>query len=222
MNAESLANVTALPQPDPSSGIATITGVDVDERELSLVHQGRQLRGRRAASCLLEPGVGDRVWVVCEARECFITAVLERRDDAAPKRLSLDGDVELHAVGGALRLHGQTGVALDSPASVSIATDALRVGARTGELAFGELRAVAREVVATLARVTRVGQLLELFVDTVTQRSRHSVRAIEELDSTTARNVAISAQDTMRLAAKDAVVTGERLVKMDAEQIHLG
>jgi hypothetical protein len=221
MNAESLANVTALPQPEPRSGMATITGAHTGP-DFSLVHHGRELRARKAVSCLLEPVVGDRVWMVREGHECFITAVLERRDEVAPNRLSLDGDVELHAAGGSLRLHGEAGVALDSPTSVSVATDALRVGARTGEFAFAELRAVAREVVATLARVTHVGQLFELFVDKVTQRSHHSVRAIEQLDHTTAGTVSIDAQDTMRLAAKDAVITGERLVKMDGEQIHLG
>ena len=52
--------------------------------------------------------------------------------------------------------------------------------------------------------------------------SRQRVRTIEDLDHTVARNVDVRAQESMQLSAKDALVNGERLVKMNADQIHLG
>ena len=213
MNAE-LANVTPLPSPGPSSGIATIARrQDEAGVGLTIVFGDRELLARRAVSCLVEPIVDDRVWVVSEGGEYFVTAVLTREADA---------DVELRATTGALRLRGEKGVEIESPQLVQVTADTLRVVAKTSEVGFGKLRAYASEVVATLARVTRIGEVLELYVDRVIQRSRQSVRTIEDLDHTVARNVDVRAQESMQLSAKDALVNGERLVKMNADQIHLG
>jgi len=51
---------------------------------------------RRAASCLLEPCVGDRVALLSSPRgECWVIAVLERAEPASVAALSVDGDLAL-------------------------------------------------------------------------------------------------------------------------------
>ncbi|MCA9712178.1 MAG: DUF3540 domain-containing protein, partial [Myxococcales bacterium] len=67
MHAPKLDNVTPLPAA-PYQGLATITrehpdgGLWIEGEPSAGPREG--LVARRAASCLLEPAVGDRVWVV--------------------------------------------------------------------------------------------------------------------------------------------------------------
>ena len=65
----------------------------------------RVVRAQRAASCLLVPCTNDRV-LLSEADSSFVLSVLERtgEEDA---QLTIDGDAELSARGGRLRLQGK-------------------------------------------------------------------------------------------------------------------
>ena len=218
MNAEDLDNVTPLPRPaaapeGASAGIAIVRIAEGDGR-FRVERQGQLLAARRAASCLLEPSPGDRVWIVGEAGEHFVSAVLERGDaTTTATKLSVPGK---------LVLEGGEGVELNSPDHVGITSDSVRVQAREGQVVFGELRAIARQVHAALRRVTRVGEVLELLVDKVVQRSRYSHRAIEAIDHVSAGNIEYRASELMHLHAHDALINGEQLVKVDGDQIHLG
>ena len=55
-----------------------------------------------------------------------------------------------------------------------------------------------------------------------TQRSQHSVRAIEGVDSTRAGALDLRAEGRATIQASHALVNGKDLVKMDGGQIHLG
>lgn len=223
MHAHDRDHAAPLPLPvAPYQGLATL--VDAGEAEGTwIAEDGRQRREvRRAASCLLAPAVGDRVWVVGEATgRLYVIAVLERAEASAAASLAFPGDVTVTA-GGRLTLAAQGGLDLASPAAVGVSAGELHVQARTGHAAVEELSLFARTVFASLAKVTRVGQVLELFVDRVTQRSKHSVRVIEELDHTRAETIDYRAAKTAHVRAEHALVDGKELVKLDGGQIHLG
>lgn len=226
MNAEEFDNVTPLartaqPSDSPVTGIAIVHAAD-PRGGWRVERRGQRLHARRAASCLLEPSAGDRVWLVGEAGEHFISAVLERADPQAATELSVTGDLSLRSSTGKLDLAGARGVELSSPDHVGITSDVVRVQAREGQVVFGELRAIARQVHAALTRVTRVGEVLELLVDKVVQRSRYSHRVIEAIDHTQAGNIEYHAREVMHLHAHDALINGEQLVKVEGDQIHLG
>ncbi len=219
MHAPKLDNVTPLPAV-PFQGVATIVrehaegGFWLDDGREGLV-------ARRAASCLLQPGVGDRVWVVGEAgREHYVIAVLERGSEG-PAVCSLPGDAALRAEG-TLTVAGGTGLRLTTPQGMGVSANELSVQAGRGRAVLGELSVVARSMFASLDKVTRVGRVLELFVDRVMQRSAHSVRVIEGLDRTDAQTLDLRASDDAHIQATHALVNGKNLVKMDGGQIHLG
>ena len=181
----------------------------------------RELRAERAASCMLAPEQGDQVWVAGDGEHgIFVLAVLVRAN-SGPTTLSVEGDLEI-AASGALRLHAESGVDLDTPGRLALNSDNLEVQAREGHLSFVSLRAVAREVFASLTRVTRVGKLLELLVDTVTQRSNNSYRAIAGVEHVQAKLINQEASADLHLSASRALINGEDIVKMDGGQIHLG
>lgn len=224
MHAHDLDRITPLPLPSAPSGVQGVALVVGEEPGSGWwVEHGRQRRlARRAASCLLAPGVGDRVWVVGEpTQDLYVIAVLERAEAEAPATLAFEGDVALSARG-RLTLAGGEGMDLHTPQGLGVSADELHVHARTGRAAFEELSVLARRVFASLLRVTRVGEVLELLVDRVVQRSKLSVRAIEGVDRTRAQTIELQAEGAAHVQATHALVNGTELVKMDGGQIHLG
>lgn len=223
MPAPKLDNVTPLPSSPAAAGVATVLG-EHPEGGYRLDHGGHERLATRATSCLIAPAVGDRVWVVGEGGQRWILAVLER--DAAARGpvstvVDLPGDATVRAAG-TLTLAGCGGMALTSPQGMDVSADELRVQARRGRAALGELSLVARTLFSSVKKVTRVGEVLELLVDRVTQRSTHSVRVIEGLDRTQAETLELRATGDAHLQATHAMINGKDLVKMDGGQIHLG
>jgi hypothetical protein len=219
MHAHDLDHVSTLPIA-PYQAIATVVE---EEPKGWWLDDGRQRRlARRAASCLLAPAVGDRVWAVGEpAGSVYVIAVLERARPAAPATLAFEGDVAVTA-GGHMTFVASEGLDLATPGGLGMSADELHLQARRGRVALQDLSVVARSVFASLARVTHVGEALELLVDRVTQRSKHSVRAIEGLDHTQAQTIDYRAQGTAQIQAEHALINGKELVKLDGGQIHLG
>lgn len=218
MHAHHLDNVTPLPSPAPPSGtVATVERLGDDDR----MHLSNGFQARRAASCLLPPAVGDRVWVVAEREdEGWVLAVLERAEGTATT-LAVPGDLSVRAEG-RLTLGGGQGVDVATPETLRLQGEAVQVQAGTAHVALRELTVLARTVFASLAKVTRVGRVLELLVERVTQRSQHSVRAIEGVDATRAGAIDLRADGRANIQASHALVNGKDLVKMDGGQIHLG
>jgi Protein of unknown function (DUF3540) len=54
------------------------------------------------------------------------------------------------------------------------------------------------------------------------QRVARSYREVEETDQVKAGQIDYTADTSLQLHAKYALVTADQLVKMDAEQIHIG
>ncbi len=211
--------VTPLPVA-PHQGMATVLGEHPDGGWM--IDGGPAPRvAQRAASCLLAPVAGDRVWVVGETGgSLYVLAVLERAQGATAT-LAFEGDLSIAAAGRMTLGSGQD-MQLHTAGSLGVGADQLQVQARSGRAVFQELSVIARSVFASLCTVTRVGKVLELLVDRVTQRSQHSMRAIEGLDHTQAGQVDIQAETTAHVQATHALVNGKELVKMDGGQIHLG
>jgi hypothetical protein len=117
---------------------------------------------------------------------------------------------------------GGRGLQLTTPQGMGVRADELDVQARKGTAAIEDLSLIARSVFASLSRVTRIGKVLELFVDRFVQRSTHSVRSIDGLDRTQAQSIDYRADGDAHIQATHALVNGKNLVKMDGGQIHLG
>lgn len=214
-----LDNVTSLP-PSPHQGTALVVrehpegGFELDEGR-------RRIVARRAASCLLAPAAGDRVWVVGDAASGFYVIAVLERGEQAPAVVALPGDATIRAEG-TLTMAGGRGLQVTTPHGLGVSAGELDVQANKGTAVVEELSLIARSVFASLTRVTRVGKVLELFVDRFVQRSTHSVRSIEGLDRTQAQSIDYRADGDAHIQATHALVNGKNLVKMDGGQIHLG
>lgn len=187
---------------DARQGMARITGNIGDTWLLD----GIDGPARRAASCHLRPGEGDRVWFVREGDACFITAVLERAQPQSPKVLDLGEDASLHA-SGTLEVH---------------AGDQLRVRASRATAAIQSISWFAKSAVSHVAKRTMVGSVLEHVVDRFTSHTKTSRRTVEGLDQLQAGDVDHRATSTLSLGGEHTMLKGRALIKADGDQIHIG
>ncbi len=195
-------NLDLSPRTETRQGMARITGHIKDTWLLD----GIDGPARRAASCHLRPGVGDRIWFVREGDDCFITAVLERAAPTSPRTLDLGNDVRLHATG-TLEVH---------------ATDELRVRTSRATAAVQHISVFAKTAVSHIAKRTLVGSVLEHVVDHFTSHTKTSQRSVEGLDQLQARDIDHRAESTLSLGGEHTMLKGRALIKADGDQIHIG
>jgi len=197
----------------PVQAIGELTGFDTAGSATVRTEFG-EFPARKAASCLLEPRSGDRVLVCGPTLEsAWIIAVLERREPG-PARLAFDGDAELAVTGGSLNLRAERTLGLES--------GTLKLRAREGVALIDRCHWVGRECAALVGRLRLTGNLLETFVDRITQFAKQSLRSVEEMDQVRSGVVDYQAEKTMNLRGRELLATAEELVKVDGGQIHLG
>lgn len=177
---------------------------------------------RRAFSCLVEPAEGDRVLVaVSDAGAAWVLAVLERTADG-PTVLRNEGDLQLRVDEGRLSLSATEGVDVVTPQTLKLLGKAVEMTAREGKAVIDKLALFGEEGHLDVKRVKGFFDLFDSVAERVSQRVQRSYRFVEELDVTRAKQVDVRAEDNVSVRGKNTLVSAELLVKMDAEQIHLG
>ncbi|MCL2345479.1 MAG: DUF3540 domain-containing protein [Desulfobulbus sp.] len=193
------------------------TGIVVSQSRadgLYTVESGRGVFAlRRAASCLLAPEVGDRIWFCGDLTGgLYATAVLERGSDAN-SRVCLPAGSRIEVEQGALILRADT-----------LRLESRTLAAHTGEavLAAKKLTGVGQEAVLSFTKIKVIGELLESFAERLIQFARWSQRTVDGPDQVRSRQIDYRAEQTMQLSAQNFIADASNLVKMDGEQIHLG
>lgn len=169
---------------------------------------------RRAASCLLAPEVGDRVWFCGDLTQgLYATAVLEQGNDQ-PRRVCLPAGSSIEAEqGGALTLRAD---------HLHFAATELAVQTEEAILSTKKLTGVGQEAVWSFSKIKVISELLESFADRVIQFARWSQRTVEGLDQLRSRQIDHRAEQTMQLSAQHLIADAKKLVKIDGDQIHFG
>lgn len=172
-----------------------------------------QRSGRRAASCLLEPRVGDSVACMEVApKELWILAVLQR-EGSQTHVLRLSGDTRVQVDDGALTF---------AAPRLALHGDQLEVRAREGRMAVESAELVGRHLRVVGSVVKLVGSVLSTVMDRVSHYSRHYVRTTDGTDRVAATHLECEAKQLLRLSGEHTLVNGEKLVKTRGGQIHFG
>ena len=170
---------------------------------------------RRAAGCLLDPQVNDRV-LVCldEAGPGYVLSVLERGEAAgAPSRLSFPGDVTLAAPEGSVRLAARE--------SLDLSGRKMRINAHEAEARIEVFYMIGRFWHAQIERAKTVGHTLDSIFHRLVSRLNSSYRYIEDHEEVQAASKRYLIDGTMTIQTRNTVHTAEEHIKIDADQIHL-
>lgn len=205
------------PVPGPAE---TARVLDRTDDGLLVAYAGAVRPARVALSCLVQPEPGDLALVAATGAGLFVLALLER-PAPAPLRLILGAEAEIAATG-TLTLLGGHGLTLTSPGQVALTADTIEMQSRGARLLIDELAHVGRAVTAQVGKLRLVGEVAETLVDRLLTRARRSFRFIAEGEHLRARDIDHRAEETVQLRGRTAFVTADTLVKVDADQIHMG
>ena len=173
-----------------------------------------RFQARRAASCLLEPAVGDRVLLSLSDRECFILAILTREaGDREEVRLTVPGDLTVAAPNGSVRIA--------SGRETSLTSEKISLKAVEGQASFKTFSLISKIFSGQFERVKAAGRTVDNFFEKVVSRFYSNYRYVEEHEEVQAGSMRHLVDGTLTIQTENTVHTAEEHIKLDAEQIHL-
>jgi hypothetical protein len=173
----------------------------------------RRVSGRRAASCLLEPCVGDTVaGLMVAPDELWVVAVLQREEGVAHV-LRCQGPARLQVDGGALTLAAQ---------ELAVAADSFSVRAATARFAVDDTQWIGQKLHFIGSTVKFVGAALSTVFERVAHFSKSHVRTTEGIDRVQATHIECEAEQLARISGQHLLLNGQDLVKARGGQIHFG
>lgn len=197
--------------------------VERKEGRALFVRAGAELvEAARSKSCLLDPAVGDAVLVArSDHHGSWVLAVLSSPEDAPGCTVEVEGDLTLRSKTGKVAIAGEA-VQVAAGKKVAVAAPELVATSTKATLFADSLTYVGRTIDAQVERVRQVGKSMESVFETVTARMRHSLRTVTGVEKVTANELHVRAESTLNVHGKNTLMTAEKLVKLDGEQIHLG
>ncbi len=217
-----MSNLARKQQHDPQVSETFGTVIRSEQGALVVETETREVRARRATSCLLEPVPGDLVLIAAmdgARRPTCSRCSSARRGSGDPRRrwgsrhqaafwLLWRGGRRGRAHGGAQRGDG-----------------GLRRGPR--QRRRGERRAraplfLSKFIRAEVGRAKIFGETVDSVLDRVSQRLKRSYRVVEECDHVRAEQIDYAAKKRLSLHGEHALVTAQHLAKIEGDQIHLG
>jgi hypothetical protein len=186
--------------------------------------EDRVVSARRAASCLLEPRPGDQVLVaVGGGLSSFVLAVLVRGEvSARGAQLSVDGDLTLKTTSGKLSLTGAEGVSIASAKEVAVSAPEVAVRALSTTFFSESLSYIGRRVEAEIDKLKVAAHALDSAIDRVSERVKRSHRTVEEVEHVKAKELDVVVEGNASVHAENTLLSADKLVKLDGEQVHIG
>ena len=188
--------------------------------EVVVSHAGGSSLARRAASCLLAPRPGDRVLLARAGDRLFVLAVLEREGE--DRAIEVDGNLTLRSSGGEVHIEGADAVRIRSGGALSTASKSLTMAARHASWASEQLQVISEHLTLEATRLREVGSFKEKIFESVKETVARSYRHISDAEHVNAGAMTLSLRETLRCHADTAIHTAKKLVKLNADQIHLG
>jgi hypothetical protein len=203
----------------PAAGTTVVLARD--GRDARIERGGAVIAARVAFGCLVQPEPGDRVLTGTDGDTVWIVSVLERPTDA-PARLFAEGDIAITSARGAIALLAAKDVTVDAGSRARVSAPEIDLHAGVARFVLDELMQIGRRANLYVAKIRSVGEMVETFAEHVLTRAKRGTRFIEESDQIRAGDIDYRAEATLQLRAETAFITADTVVRMDAEQIHMG
>jgi hypothetical protein len=198
------------------------TGVILGRSELGFAvgTASGQYEAERAVSCLVEPEVGDQVLLAVPPKGAlFVIAVLRRTHEGALE-IATDRDLSFRTPG-ALTMSAAERVEVTSAV---VKTTATRIETTSVEASwsFEKLELVAGLVHANAKHLKAVLLACDTVLERVSQHVKRSYKVVEELELTRAKDVDLRVEKCLSMRSQNTLMDAEQIVKVQAEQVHLG
>lgn len=190
-----------------------------DGRSARIRAIGYEGTARVAFGCVVRPEPGDRVLIETIDGTSWILAVLERTS-GMPARLLADRDVIISAANNLTLAASE--IAIEAANTVRIGAPSLDLQAASARFLLDDLLQVGRLAVFHVGKFRHLVELFEVLADRVLTRAKDAIRLVEGSDQLRAGDVDHRAAGTLQLQAETALISADSVVRVDAEQIHMG
>jgi Protein of unknown function (DUF3540) len=195
--------------------------VSRDGRDVTIRRDGAILEARIAFGCLIQPEPGDHVLTTSDGATTWVLSVLERTSDR-PARLWSGGALEIASAEGDITLSATRRLTISAGTGVRVESPEIELHARLGRFVIDELTQIGRQAAYFVARIRNLGEVFETFADHLLVRAKRGTRHIEESDQVRAGSIDHQAEGAMHLYAETTFITADKVVRVDADQIHMG
>jgi hypothetical protein len=189
-----------------------------DQLSIALECGEEILEARRAFSCLIQPEPGDVVCLVqTETREAYVTDIFER-----PANEAANGSDASLVVPGGLEIDARRGLTFKTGGTMAI--QARKLEGRVPEVDwFSRLfRVTCKELFAHVDVSRLTARVTEVLTKRAHVSAERSYRIVSEADHVRAGVIDMRGEQLVNIRAECSVLTGKKLVKVDASQVHIG
>lgn len=173
-----------------------------------------------ATSCLVAPRVGDRVLLAYATGHSYVLAVLQSTEKTT--RLSVPGDLSIEVPRGDVTISAGAKVQLTSGDDIGLVSNVFSLHAIDANVVFHRMTTIGHALRAQVDTIKVLADSLDTLSDRILQRAKRAYRFIEGLDQVKARHIDYVAEGNAALHGSNTVVTAKDVVKVDAEQVHIG
>jgi hypothetical protein len=173
----------------------------------------------RAKSCVVEPAVGDTVLLARGRAGWWVLAVL---CGETAVRIAVEGDLEIAAPRGRVRVVGDEGIELTARRTVDVISSKLGIHTVDATAVFERMTLIGAKLRADVGAISAIAGAVETVVERVTERAKRVYRFIEELDQVRAEHIDYAATKLCCVRGENTVMTAGECVKIDGEQVHIG
>ena len=154
-------------------------------------------------------------------RTIWVTSVLERSSDA-PMRLWAKGDVSIISMRGDVSLMAARCVNLDAGERTRLAAAEIDLHAGVARFVLDELVQVGRRASLMVGKIRYVGEMIETFAEHMLSRSRAAACSSRKATSFAPVILIIGQRARSRCVPRPCYMTADAVVRVDADQIHMG
>ncbi len=185
------------------------------------------LQCERADGCLLLPATGDLVLVSTMAsaqfgRQGFVLSVIKKSNARRASEIQHTGDLLIRTSQGDLNVTSDNNLSLIAADRTALLSKTLTAGAESAELKAGSVSVAARLFKGSYQAVSLVAGRVEHVFSRLTQKMRNSVRMVEEYEEVLTGSSRLAVKDNYVVQTKNTFQTAEEIIKIDAEEVHLG
>jgi len=214
-------NASAVLRYDPVQLLGVVTLID-DDGHCVVRCETTDWHVQRAASCLLAPAPGDTVLLSGPVPEQTWLIAIIRQAQPATARLQTQGDLVIASQHGSISLEAAQAVALQGREDITLQTPALAVRADDAQCAIGNADYIGGTARFAIGAVSLIGRTCEVVMDRISQMAHNVLRLTQDTEQLRAGRIDHQAEHSARLHAQHTLVTATDLVKVDADQIHMG
>jgi hypothetical protein len=176
-------------------------------------------RAQVAASCLLKPEMGDTVLVCDTPQSSYILSILEKSSSKQTLNLQNDTDIECH---GSLNIHAQKTLKMTSAVQSSTHAPTITQVSQQQSMTSQHLNISAVEAQLVSKNIDVTATQCHSVIERIYQKADQVFRTVTTLENLKAGNLIQSVKNIWNSQSRNAVITAESDVKVDAQRIHMG